>query len=211
MKPKNFILVTVIVAVVIVCLGIWWGTWPTVAAPERTAEAPTLGKADATPKHVAPQTIAPPVVPPMPKPDAVPVAATPTLAAEADPQADLKTSLADVARLHRAGNQAEAYRIYAPPDKFEPVLYQAMQDDDERSAQISEMQQSVQQLRDTIARSWEALEYQTPTFNDTGNEATYLKQGIIPSTDGGFAVGGNADPVTFIKINGKWYLKDGPL
>ncbi len=212
MKPKNFIWVAL--AVAIVGLGLWWFMRPTTAMSEKTSEAPMPAKANAPAlsKVEAPKPIAPPSVAPLgQKPDTTPVAATQTPDPNADPQADLKTAISDIVRLYRTGDPVEVYKIYVQPDEFVPDLYQEMEEHEQQGDQIPELQQPTQELHDTIARSWEALEDQTPTFNATGDEAIYWKQGIIPSPDGGYAVGGNADSVTFIKINGKWYLKNGPF
>jgi hypothetical protein len=51
-------------------------------------------------------------------------------------------------------------------------------------------------------QSWTELESQTPTFNAADNEATYMY--TIHFTDGPSS---QPLPRVFIKIDGRWYLK----
>jgi len=60
------------------------------------------------------------------------------------------------------------------------------------------------QIQEEAAQDIEDLESQTPTYNDAGDEATYV---YTPRVFGEFAK--EQERRTFIKINGKWYEKGG--
>jgi hypothetical protein len=63
-------------------------------------------------------------------------------------------------------------------------------------------QQKLREMDDTEIQYWEPLESQSPTLNVAGDEATYSY------TQHGSGLFSNYEvPMTFIKINGKWYLK----
>jgi len=204
MKLKTPTLIAL--AVAIVGLGLWWLSQPTTAAPEKMAAAPLPAKTMVPAKMVASPTIAPPVAPPAQQTDIALAAVAPPIEESppdpnADPQADLKTAIPDIVRLIRAGDQVGAYKTYCPPDELNPKDVQQMQDLIMQSmaatAQVPELQQLMQKNRDEFARAFEALEDQTPIYNDAGDEATYK-----------FAMPGEGtEPMTFGKIDGKWYIK----
>jgi len=216
MKPKNFALVILVIA--IIGLVIWWFMRPTIASSGKTAEAPSLAKTDppmiAT--HIA--QVEPPKLPP-----AIPNS-TDVVSTSADPQTDLKTAISDIARLFRDNDLTTFEKTYSPPGTFDPVKWQEQQkraadslqnlaamatQHPEMQQQIQHMQQQMQQMQDDRNQSWEVLVNETPTYNATGDEATYVfTQQATP---------GNGPPVqaafhkVFIKINGKWYFKgDAP-
>lgn len=216
MKRKNLILIAL--AVAIVSLSLWWFMRPTAAAPKPIAEigAPALSKI-ATPKPIASPAIAPPVVSLAPKPDSASVATAQSVAAplsdpNADSKAELNTALEDMARLQRAGHFMEFAQTYDTPDEWakeEPRLIQGNQLVQAALAQDPELSTDELPIGETYAQSYEALEKQTPTFNASGDEATYT---YMSPTDSdimnGVASGtGTPTPLVFVKINGKWYLK----
>ncbi len=82
---------------------------------------------------------------------------------------------------------------YTPPDKFDPHALKEIQETQQQVAQNPELQQKLQKsVYEPLAQSYETLEYQNPTFNITGKEATYM------ATRG---------KLIFVKIDGKWYIK----
>jgi hypothetical protein len=208
MKPKNFILIALIVA--IMCVVIWRFMRPTVATPEKMTVVPIPAKADA-PKQVSSQTIAPPVAPPAPKSGAAPVATTQSIVTpppdpNVDPQADLKTAVLDIARLLRDGGDTGAFlETYTPPDELTPQRIQEIQMGMQRRADMAAQdpffKQVSQDMVEMYAKAYESLENQTPTYNDAGDEATYML--IFVYRDGS----SDQSSKTFVKINGKWYLK----
>jgi hypothetical protein len=211
MKPKNFTLVAITVA--IVCIGLWWFTRPRAVIPEKTAQAfdaskanaPALSKVEA-PRPIVPSNIAPPIAPPAPKSGSAPIAATAPSIPKADPQADLKTAVLDIARLIRDGGDPEAFLVtYTPPDKLDPQRIQeiqmGMQNRTDMGVKDPFMRRMTQDLTELYAKGYESLENQTPTYNDAGDEATYMLTFVYPD---GYS---NQSSKTFVKINGKWYLK----
>ncbi len=163
-------------------------------------------KTDA-PKAVAPPTIAPPA----PKSDTEPVAAAKAPDPNADSKTELNSAIADIVRLYRAGDFMEVYQTYTTPDKLDPESIQKVQESlqklqhdqqETKNPQLAQaLAQNLQQIYESSAQLYEALENQTPTFNTTGDEATYMM------TKDSFDGTQTATPITFIKINGKWYLK----
>jgi len=193
-----------VLIVALLCEGIWWFMRPKIAAPEKTAEAPIPAKVSVTApiKIEAPK----PVAPSTPKPDAAPVADTPPPDVDADPQADLKTAIPDIARLKRSGDFLTIYENYTPPDKLNP---QTIQTDRIMAKRIADgaandprLKQITQRQNESVARAYEALESQAPTYNETGDEATYMY--LAPPE---LVSGSVPYPMTFVKINGKWYIK----
>jgi hypothetical protein len=203
MKPKRFILVAL--AVVIVGFGIWWFTMPSAAVPVNTAAAPMPAKAEG-PKPIAPPTVAAPIAAPAPNP----VASQPLPASapdpSGDPQTDLKIAVLDIARLIRDGGDPGAIlETYTPPDKLTPQRIQEIQMGIQHRADMGTQdpgfKQFTQELTEIYAKAYESLENQTPTYNDAGDEATYMLTFVYPD---GYS---NQSSKTFVKINGKWYLK----
>ncbi len=189
MKPKNFILITILGA--IGCLGIWWFARQKEDARGESTEVPMASM----PK--APNQLAPTSPQPSPTPSVAgkPIA-TPTPDTKADPQVDLKTAIPDIARLLRAGDKAGILQTYTEPGRVNSAQMQRLQ----ALQQQAQGDPTLQRLNEAAAESYEALEALTPTYNDAGDEATYafvmFGGGINPDT--------NAE-VTFVKINGKWY------
>ncbi len=204
MKPKNFIRIVFLIAIVIV--GVWWFMQQTTSTPEKTADATAPAKAKA-PKTIAPPQIAKFLAPSVQSKSEIanaPSKPTETPPDPADPQTDLKTVIPDIARLYRAGDMAELYRIYTEPAQFDPVHLQELQTSQNRTA--DKIVTPSIQSRETGAQAYERLETQTPTFNTSGDEATYMLPAPKLSNEG-IAVGETQIPLTFIKIDGKWYVK----
>jgi hypothetical protein len=209
MKPKNP--TWVIVALVIAIFGIGFWLYPRPAPLQ--VKTSVLTTPPTVSKYVAPPTIAAPIIPPAPKPVTAPIADTPPVANpapdSADPQADLKTAIPDIARLLRAGDTVGFRQTYTPPDELAQLgpqyiqqLQARVQQRQAQAAQDPDLQQELQKINEGAAEAWEAIEDQTPTFNAAGDEATY--QYMLPGV--GDAPGAQV-PRVFVKIDGKWYLK----
>jgi len=201
MKAKKLALVVLILA--IVGVGLWWLMQPTVATPEKTAQVLTPTKAD------APKQVAPPVQVELPKTSAVPAnadATSPTVDASADPQADLKTAIPNIVNLLRLGDIYTLKKTYTPPNKLSPEQFQQMLNNVVQG--MGRMEENPK-LRETMhaayaetATHYESFENEAPTYNASGDEASYT-YAIQPLFDGDES----QRTTTFIKINGKWYIK----
>jgi hypothetical protein len=209
MKPQNIVIAVILIAAI--AAG-------ACAPAEKVADAP---KAD-TPAPAATTPPAPAVKPTPPTPTPAPAVAKPAMApvsapapapapaadtgtaSTGNPQADLSTAIPDVARLMRAGDFAMLTKTYMPPDKYASMTPQQQQ----QMAMMAAMAQSpeAKPMFDALADSFASLKDQTPTYNDAKDEATYMlapPAGMAPPNT-------PPQPVTFVKINGQWYMKDNP-
>jgi len=219
MKSQRYILA--VLAVVLVGIGLWWFLRP--PAPQEKASAATLpAKAVASvsdkvepPKPLAPPTIAAPAL----KPAAASVAATSAPDANSDPQADLKTAIPDIVRILRANDLMALVQNYTPPDKLTPRLLQQAQKtaDQLQAAQAMaaslppDIQERINHPFEQMAKGYEVIIGQVPTMNAAGDEATYMvSMPGPPDPNTGDSVS-TPVPQTFIKINGKWYMKEDPV
>jgi len=189
MKPKNFVLVTLLVVLVLV--GIWWLLKPTAASEEKTAQAPTPAKADA-PKPVA--QIAQVELPKLP-----PVAAKgdPTSDAAAltdtDPRTNPNTATADAIRLIET-NDMVGYLKAVFPSKYLAMLPRG--DTVERLAQEMENPKYKEAIQKNLA-ALKSIQDQPPILTDDGNTATFETHMDDPLRT----------EVVLKKVNGLWYIE----
>lgn len=121
------------------------------------------------------------------------VAPAPMVAVAADPQADLATAIPDLIRLVRAGDYLAMEQRYLPPQKF------ARLSDGEKALMLEEMQSPrMQEKMQNSLQALESIQGATPVFNDTGEIATFTP----------IALPGTPAKMTFIRLNGLWYLGD---
>ncbi len=171
----------------LVILAAWWW-WPVkpvaVKAPAVSAHLPTPNVETTPPPEEAPIRA---IIP------APPVAAVelPTPAAF-DPQADLSTAIPDFIDLFQRGDLVTLAIKYMPPD--------AAPTDEARAAMAQLFQQKVHDPQFQQAMQQEVIKMQlienlTPTYDATGNQATYTPP------DG-------SSPVVMVKANGRWYRQD---
>jgi len=196
MKSKNFILRVLVTA--IIGLLVWWFLRPTPKVPEKTAAAPIAAKTDA-PKPPSPLSFAPTVELPALKPVAAHVTATPP--DPNDPQTNLKTAIQDIARLARTGDMATLQQTYTMPEKFDPQQIEDIKVQEQQAVNDPQMQQARKALYDKYVQSFDELENQTPVYNAAGDEAIYARTITLNG-------GSIHQSFTFIKINGKWYVKE---
>lgn len=202
MKPRMII----VLLVIILALGIfYWIGLPVVPSlvPEKTA---TTSKPIAPPPgHLASSPIGSPPLAPAAQPLA-PASGSQASASSlpADPQSDLKTAIPDIVAMMREGDLAKFYETYCPPEKFSLGMLQVAQRNQENQAAETDPQmlQIIREIRDLSAKSYEALEEQTPALNVAGDEATFQ---YTPYGTPGFPPP-EPRPLVFIKINGKWYF-----
>jgi len=200
MKPKSIILVALLI--VLLSVGLWWFLRPNLPAAEKPSATPTATKAEAPNLAASSTQVALPKVPPVPaSPATVPADPSPD---PNNPQADLKTAIPDIVKWLRAGDTYTIKKNYMLPGTYPPerqeqtvrsLTYIASSTDPDFRAQM-------QKIDERQAREYESFENQTPTYNATGDEATYTYK-EDPLLDGGDSL----LTVTFAKINGKWYLK----
>jgi len=117
----------------------------------------------------------------------------------------LKTAIPDIARLLRAADSVGFMKTYLPPDdlaKIDDQRLQATQEAGDRAG--FSINPSLLKAKESLALAVEDLESQRPTYNDAGDEASY--EILMPGFEG-------QEPyylsMVFVKINGKWYSKQG--
>jgi hypothetical protein len=205
LKPKNFILTAL--AIVILGVGLWWFCRTPASIPEKTAKLAPAAAAR-VPEPITPSKVAPPVVPPAPTPANATNPANAQAAKPADPQTDLKTAVLDIGRLIRDGGDPEAFReTYTAPDELTAQLVEKIHLGMQRRADLAIQNPFFARINQEVvkdmARDYESLENLTPAYNAAGNEATYAWTHYYQ--DGATSERSR----TFVKINGKWYLKLG--
>jgi len=203
MRPRKFSPALLVFILVLIGFGLWLFLQPTTTAPAKTAATATPTKIDSVRLVAAPTQVEPPKLSAVtPKPETAPMATS----TYADPQTDLKTAIPDLARLAEAGDWAVIDENYYPPGSIDSSIIQRTRAQQQQAAMVAaqnpKLQQQMQQTHQAAARSWAALEAQTPTYNATGDEATYM---YSVELGGGQIL--PPRPQTFVKINGKWYVK----
>ena len=164
----------------------WW-FWPAAAqrvtAPKpvhHVAEAPV----DAPP---LPEAAPPPVADPPP-----PAAALPT---GADPQADLSTTIPELIRQLQSGDMVTMMQNFMPPDEYAKLSEEqkaSMAQQMQTMSQTPQMQQRMQ----SVLQALESIRGATPVLDATGEKATFTPM----------ALPGNPPTMSFVKVNGRWYL-----
>jgi len=214
-----------ILALILIAILIGGAFWLFSQTPEYVATA-TL---TVTP---AAKADAPKVIPQVELPKAAAVGANAetdaATAKTADPnaaaQAELKAAFLNMGRLIRAGDYATFKETYSYIDPS-PSDLNDIQRAREHQASVAAarardpenpLTRFMQQSDIANAQSYEALASQTPIFNSDRDEATYqyIAPDVTPDSETGDNIGtgtysgtGEARPLTFIKINGRWYYK----
>ncbi len=204
----------VIVAVFLAAAGgaVWWFLQPAPPPPDpvKIAAAPKPVEAPKPAPVVAPTKIAAPLAPPVaaPKPVASAPVATAQPAAATGTQAELNSAIDDISTMMQSGDMLGVMKKYMPPDQLAQIPPEQMA----QMEQIMQQQAAVPQLQQMMQGMSQALgdlKNQTPEMNATGDKATY--QLTMPA--GALPPGVNlppTQPVTFQKINGQWYIQNGP-
>ncbi len=181
-----------------------WMLWPTspkaaspqAAPPKSTVGQPTSSLAvqlnTAVKIQKSPEVVAPKVAP-APKPAEQPVA---------DPQRELSSALADLIKLGETGDLVTAWQTYAEPDFFAdiPVERHIQVDDNLRQLATSVPGQMRVQAMMQVLNSFTT---QNPTYNDTGDVATYPVTGPVAAT--------GMKEFHFQRVDGRWYIADQDL
>ena len=210
MKSKNFVIFGAIMA--LICLGLWWMARSKVSAPNSTvplslpanAPAAALDKVESAKPISVSKQIVEPLAPTVQTVSGSANGMTLSAATDAaDPRADLKTVLPDFVSLIRKEGWMSAYLSYMAPARLAAIPPDAKDNLLESAARYL-LTPAGQQVAAATAQQYEDLEVQTPTLNETGDEATYFIQPLPPSPA---EPAGSARPITFVRIDGKWYLK----
>ena len=205
MSTKIKTVVTVVVIAVILSGGTWWfnrSAEPVSKQIAQRTQISTPAKADIPKLTTTVAQVEQPKLPPAtPQSETEPVA---DIAKNAASQAELNADFADIARLYRSGDLVTFTKTYTQPKQLNSQTLQ----------ELRELQQQYQGNPDWVrmyepqAQAFEDLETQTPTFNATGDEATYIYTQQPPTLPNGLTFGKvRQSQTTFIKIDGKWYRK----
>lgn len=162
--------------------GVAWWFWP--EAPEQAPAS--VAEVASTPA----EDLAPPPIEPPPAPMEVEAPPAPPAF---DPQLELGTAVADFIRIAQSGDMITLMKNYMPPDqmaKASPeeiatmaLTLQAMMQSPEGAPMVQTMIAESQSIQNTV-----------PTYDATGNRATYA----MPA-------GSLSRNVVFVRVDGRWY------
>jgi len=207
MKPKNFVLITLLVILALV--GIWWLLKPTVANQEKFAQTPLPAKIEVTKMAAQADQVEPPKLPPAPAKSAITNPTADAVPIPADPRAKIDTAIAEEIRLWQKNDIAGYWEEFMLPSTLKKI-----EANGKTLAQIAqEYQQSVDQYPQSLAVKTLVLEVlqatqgQTPNTSEDGNTAVFNT-----------VVNGGKYTVIMEKENGFWYpseyrggiIYDGP-
>jgi hypothetical protein len=127
----------------------------------------------------------------------------------ANPQAELLTSISDMAKLLKAGDLMTYAKTYIQTDQFaknaalfeQAALAFPTANSGPQSPQLQVMTKRIQDLFLAMADIYDSLHDLVPSYNETRDMATYM---VIPP----FSTTGQLKPLVFVKIDGLWYLQD---
>jgi hypothetical protein len=192
-----------------VTVGVIWLFNKPAPAADKTAQASSAAKAAprTAPIHVA--QVEAPVLPPVPASGGSPQMNTPDAAAISsnDPHTDLNAAIDDITTMLQTGNISGLIDNYAPPQVLAQMPPEAKA---QMEAYMSDPQ--AQQQIQMMAQVFEGMKGTAPTMNDAGDRATY--QITPPAAMAGTLPAGATlpptIPITFMKVDGRWYISDGP-
>ena len=182
-----------------------WFFWPTAPAPEKISLTPA---APARVTELEPLTLPaielePPAPMLRPAPTPVVAAVEPVTAAPAafDSQAELGTTVTDMIRLLQNQDFMTLFETYAPPDEVAQMPPEA-------KAQMAAIMQGpqIQQQMQLMIAALQSIQGTTPVYNAAGDTATYTP--TVDLTGNMSNKSGTPRPMTFVKVNDRWYLKD---
>ena len=171
----------VIMVACVVGLAAWW-FWPVKPAQMKPTVVRLLPAAP-TDETSPPATEAPA------EPTPVLVAAVETPTPTVDPQAELSTAMHEFSRLCESGDYVTAVLNFSLPNPLYGREDKAAVE--ERFSQDAQTPQYLQHWQ-TETIKMQLIENMTPTYDATGNLATYRPP------DG-------SSPVVMVKVNGRWY------
>jgi hypothetical protein len=195
---------TFLVVVILAAGGlIWWLMRPPPAAAE---SAPTTSAAPVPVKLAPPKSaVMAPILPPVIQPDAPATQMTAAQSAagpKADAQADLGTAIPDLANLLATGDLTDAFENYTPPDVLAQIPPDRMAAIEQQLTNLNQQPQAMARLA-VMSQVLASFNGQTPSYNDTGDVATYP---IINPADGS-----SQGAFHFQKVGGRWYIAQTDL
>ncbi len=210
MKPR--ILVILVVCALAVLLG-WYLAPSAPSTPAKTAEATPTAQ-PAAPKltpAVAPvhnAAVAAPVVA-----AAVPTNTPTTSPAAADenfvagPQADLKTCVAATIHFLQTQDVLGLVKTIMPPDAINQMIQSGQAGSIEDVAAHYQAMPDVPDKMNQLLQALQDVQDQEPELSTDGNTATYKIDNRITGPGKAPAAPGTPGDITFVKINGFWYLR----
>jgi len=220
MNSRQFLAV-VIVALVAGAAG--WALHNPSPAPEKTAAAVAPSPTPASVQAPSAQ-VAAPVLPPAPKsvaptPPAVttaaPTAPAPAAPVDANPPSaqpappELASAINDMGSMIQSGDFIALMENYLPPQQMAaltPEQKTFMESQIQQQIQTPQGQQQVKLMTQMV----QALPGLTPTINSAGDHATYQ----VPTPAGAAPAGTPLPPtipITFVKVDGRWYFSNGGM
>ncbi len=185
---------------------IWYFKRPGSEAPApKAVAAPALATTIPAVSKAASQPIEAPKAQPAPKPveSPNPGASSNSAVAKGDPQVELSSAIDDIAMIIQGGNIMALFEKYATPEEQAKMSPEEKAQMEQASAQMMSQPEG-QQMIQVMVTALQSLKDQSPEMNAAGDEATYQMTMTPPD-------GNNANPrtraMTFINIDGKWYIK----
>jgi hypothetical protein len=203
---KTRLIVITVICIIAGLLG-WFLNPPPADTPKPAetkspakSEAPKVAVGAAPVAPVKPTQIAAPVAPPaIVKPDA-PASTKPAAVSTADPmpQSDLKGLFDQTIRLLEAHDIVAVIKTIMPPDETKSMMEQLhVSTPEELAAALRQQMPDLDKRADDMLQAMQAVQGMTPELSTDGNRATYKVDPPI----------GDNDELTFVKIDGNWYLR----
>ncbi len=199
---------------VVVLLGAGYAVWSFRAPAKSATPEPVANALATTPKPIVPgiapprSAVAAPILPPVvvaaqsvSAPAAAPAA---TGELEPQPQQDLDACIAQTLKILEAKDIPGLIKTLMPPDEIQKMIASgqaaSVEDIAAQFSQMPDLDERLAQLQQTL----ESVKDQTPEFNADGTQATYT-----PGASSGVynSPGGSSGTITFIKVDGNWYLR----
>ncbi len=209
MKTRNLLIVVILA--VAVAGGIWYATMSAPAEPAKVAEAPKPAPTAPKPAAPAPVVVAPKIEAPKAPPAVVQAPAVAVVAKPAPSgstqdavMAELNSTITEMVSTLQTGDFMAFMDRFMPPDQASQIPPEMRAQMAQQLAQNPQMQQQMQMMSEAL----QSLQGQTPTINDAGDHATYQMTPPAGMAPPGANIPATI-PVTFVKIDGKWYADKG--
>jgi len=193
----------------VACLtaGVAWWLWPAAPVPAKTpvVQLPTPPEVTAIspdllpPEEAAmPPGILPPEEPAEPLP--APAADAPVPPPMFDPQAELSTTIPAMIQALNSGEDIWEFGARFSLGRLPPQVTAALT----MFKQDPAYQAAMRQQMESMVVALQSIQNVTPVYDATGDQATYTLS--VPLNIGGAV---NKNTLSFVKLNGQWFLKGG--